>query len=340
MDSKNIFINKKTWNTFSEEEMESYVDSVFSYYRKNGFPYFPSDKKFRDNEFRKLNNYDFFNVINKEDKIIKQTMHGLSLAWSYMPHSWEVVCGNMKTPFEVFHNDELFYKVIKKRIRMGDNISDNGIRKMLKLFTGTQSVSNFRPTAAAAIYRLFCNEGDLVWDISAGFGGRLLGASIAKVNYIGTDPSTKTFEGLKNIEKDYCHNIKTQLIKEGSEEYNPKVKTLDFVFTSPPYFDWEKYSNEDTQSYKKFKTKEEWIEGYLLKTFKNAFYGLKNNKYMAINIANTKNFKNLEEETLKAAKKAGFKYYDTWKLALSNPTMKNKKSSFKYEPIFIFKKEV
>ncbi len=27
---------------------------------------------------------------------------------------------------------------------MGDNISDNGIRKMLKLFTGTQSVSNFR----------------------------------------------------------------------------------------------------------------------------------------------------------------------------------------------------
>ncbi len=340
MNKDKIFINKKIWNKFSEAEMESYIYSVFLYYRHNGFPYFKTDQVFRDNEFRKLNNYDFFNVINKDEKIIKQTMHGLSLAWSYMPHSWEVVCGNMKTPFEVFHNNELFKKVIQKRIKMGDNISDNGIRKMLKLFTGTQSVSNFRPTAAAAIYRLFCNENDTVWDISSGFGGRLLGASIAKVNYIGTDPSSLTFEGLEKINNDYCSNINVDLLKIGSEDYKPTLNSLDFVFTSPPYFDWEKYSNEETQSFKKFSTKEEWINGYLIETFKNAFNGLKNNKYMAINIANTKNFKNLEEETLEAAKKAGFKYHDTWKLALSNPIMKNKKSSFKYEPIFIFKKEI
>jgi hypothetical protein len=335
-----LFINKKIWNNFSEDEMLKYRLDVFNYYREQGFPYFKNDKEFRDNEFRKLNNYDFRKVIDYDNKIIKQTMHGLSLAWSYMPHSWEIVCGNMKTPFDVFHNDDLFKKVIEKRTKMGDNISDNGIRKMLKMFTGTQSVSNFRPTAAAAIYSLFCNEGDLVWDISSGFGGRLLGAQLAKVNYIGTDPSTLTYNGLKLLKKDYCNEINVEINKLGSEEYKPKKESLDFVFTSPPYFNWEKYSNEDTQSFKKFDTKEKWLKGYLLKTFQNSFEGLKNSANMAINIANTKNFKNLEEETIKIAEEAGFKLVDIWKLALSNPNMKNKKDSFKYEPIFIFKKEV
>ena len=230
---KDIFINKRTWQTFTEAEMNEYIQKVFNYYRKNGFPYFKSDKTFRDKEFLKTKKYDFKNVIDKENKIIKQTMHGLSLAWSYMPHSWEIVCGNKKTPFEVFHNDELFIKVIEKRIKMGDNISDNGIRKMLKLFTGTQSVSNFRPTAAAAIYSLFCKEGDTVWDFSSGFGGRLIGAELAKVNYIGTDPSTLTYNGLIKLKKDYIKSIKSEIHKSGSEEFKPKEKSIDFIFTSP-----------------------------------------------------------------------------------------------------------
>jgi len=337
--SKELFINKKIWNEFSEQEMINYIDCVFNYYRKQGFPYFDNSVKNRDNEFNKLKKYDFTKVIDKENKIIKQTMHGLSLAWSYMPHSWGIVCGNMKTPYEIFNNDELLKKVIERRIKMGDNMSDNGLRKMLKIFTGTQSVSNFRPTAAAAIYHLFCQENDLVWDISSGFGGRLLGAEIANVNYIGTDPSTPTFEGLLEIKKEYIKSIKSEIYCIGSEDFIPQKGTIDFVFSSPPYFNWEKYTNEDTQSFKKFPTKEEWLEGYLLKTFENCFIGLKDNGKMAINIANTKNFKDLEDKTIIMANKAGFFLSDTWKLALSNPKMKNKESSFKYEPIFIFTKK-
>jgi hypothetical protein len=339
MKKNELFINKKIWNTFSEEEMDIYINAVFDYYKKNGFPYFKNDKNFRDKEFTKLKNYDFTKVIDFENKTIKQTMHGLSLAWSYMPHSWEIQCGNMKTPFEIFHNDETLKKVIIKRTKMGDNISDNGIRKMLKIFTGTQSVSNFRPTAAAGIYKAFCNKGDLVWDISSGFGGRLLGAEIAGVNYIGTDPSTPTYKGLLKIKEEYINTIDSTIHCLGSEDFLPEKNSLDFVFTSPPYFNWEKYTNENTQSFKKFPEKESWLNGYLLKTFQNSFYGLKKNAKMAINIANTKNFKDLEEQTILMAEKAGFVLVDTWKLALSNPNMKNKTSSFKYEPIFIFQKK-
>lgn len=333
-----IFINKKEWNTYNEEELKNYVDNVFNYYKEKGFPYFSKDKTYRNNEFKKLKNFDFKKIIDKENKIINQTMHGLALAWSYMPHSFSVVCNNKLTPLQLFNDDDLFRKVIERRIKMGDNISDNGIRKMMKIFTNSQSVSNFRPTAAAAIYHLFCEPNDSVWDISSGFGGRLLGASLAGVNYTGTEPSTLTFNGLLELKEDFCNNINVNLIKTGSEDFKTDKK-FDFIFTSPPYFDLEKYSDEPTQSYKKFPDKELWLNEYLLKTFKNAYKYLKSGKYMAINIANTKKINNLEEEMIKKAIEAGFELVDTWRLALSNPNMKNKDQPFKFEPIFIFYKK-
>jgi hypothetical protein len=332
-----IFINKKKWKTFSENELKIYIDNVFNYYKKKGFPYFPQDKDFRNKEFNKLNQYDFSRVIDYENKAITQSMHGLSLAWSYMPHSWSIPCGNKKTPMEVFMNDDDFYKVIVKRVKHGDNISDNGVRKMMKIFSGTQSVSNFRPTAAAALYSLFCDRGDQVWDMSSGFGGRLLGASLAGVNYIGTDPSTPTFNGLTKLSNDFIDNIEVKLVKKGSETYKPMKESLDFGFTSPPYYNWEKYTDEETQSYKKFPSKDEWINGFIRQTFENCHYGLKNNKMMAINIANTRSFSNLEEEVIRVAKETGFILEDTWKLGLSN-LAKDRTEKYKYEPIFIFKK--
>ena len=321
----NIFLNKKIWKTFNDEQLKIYKEMVFKHYRKYGFPYFPTNKTYRYKEYGKLKNYNFKKCIDYENKIIKQTMHGLGLAWSYMPHSWEVKCNDLKTPMEVFNDDELFKKVIDKRMLMGDNISDNGIRKMLKIFTGVQSVSNFRPTASASIYSLFTENGDTVWDMSSGYGGRLLGASLLNINYIGTEPCKKTFNGLNEMIKDFDFN--SIIYNIGSEEFKPEKESLDFCFTSPPYFDLEKYSDEETQSYKKYPTFDLWLNKFIRKTFENCYYGLKKDKYMVINIANI-DIKEIAEDV-------GFKLVDEWKLALSSIN----KTGFKYEPIYIFKKE-
>lgn len=333
---ENLFINKKIWNTFDDIEMEKYAKSVFNYYRIVGFPFFPTDAKYRANELRRLNNYDFTKTIDIENCIINQSMHGLALAWSYMPHSWEVVCNDKRTPWEIFHDDDLLLNCIKKRIKIGDNMSDNGLRKMMKLFSGAQSVSNYRPTAAASLYVTFCEPNDVVWDMSCGFGGRLLGSYLAKVKYIGTDPSTPTFDGLQEMNKEL--KLEAELHKCGSEEFLPEKDSLDFCFTSPPYFNLEKYTNEETQSYVKFPDKKKWIDGFLKKTFENCYYGLKEGKTMAINVSNTRIFNNFEEETIRCALEVGFELKSTWRLALSNPAMSNAKSHLKYEPIFIFRK--
>ena len=329
-----LFINKKIWSTFTEVEMENYVDKVFNYYRSKGFPYFNTDQEYRDKEFAKLMGYDDSFLYQEGD--VKQTMHGLALAWSYFPHSFDVKCNSAMTPIQCFNDDEKLIKVIRKRIRMGDNMSDNGLRKMIKMFSGVQAVSNFRPTAASAIYKCFTQEGDTVYDMSSGFGGRLLGSIKAGVNYVGVDPSLKTHQGLVDISSRYAPNSK--IILSGSEDYEPEPNSIDFAFTSPPYFDTEKYSDDEGQSYIKYPSQKDWLEGFLLRTFENVHLGLKDDKYMVINIANVKSYHNLEEDTVKVAESAGFKLKSVDRLLLSNSTFKKGKSAYKSEPLFIFKK--
>ena len=181
---------------------------------------------------------------------------------------------------------------------------------------------------------LFGTKAGTTWDMSCGYGGRLLGSIAADVNYIGTDPCSETFEGLQKIKEDWGSKDKTiELHQMGSEEFRPDYCSVDLCFTSPPYFDWEKYSQEETQSYKKYPTSEEWLNGFLLDTIDNCHYALKPGGILAFNVANTRRIKNFEDETVKLAKMIHFKHIDTWKLQLSS-----QQGTPKYEPIFIFQK--
>lgn len=344
-----LSLNKKEWKAMSNKELTNYKNKIFDFYRDNGFPYYPTDDKYKKVQFARLKKTNFDEI--GEDKFLKQFMVGLNLAWSYFPHAFSVKCNGLLSPKEVFDNDELFKKVIDKRIKHGDNMSDSGIRKTLRVFTGAQGVSNFRPTVATYLYNKYAKDG-VVWDMSCGFGGRLLGFMVSDAKkYIGTEPCELTYNGLLQLKEDYRNLFsnsdeislfdeeplkKIKINKMGSEEYLPKKESLDFCFTSPPYFDTEKYSDEDNQSYKKYPTKEEWLNGFLKTTFENCFYGLKKGKYMAINIANVKSFPDLEKETIKIAKKVGFKHEDTLYYLLSSLSKGNK---YKKEPVFIFLKE-
>jgi len=332
-------------NNLDDYEVDYGVEVIFNYYRRHGFPHYTIREDEKHDHMRKLQKFDIDTILDG-DKIV-QTMHGLRMAWTYFPHFWEVRCGSAKqSPMEIFYDDEKFKRTIKKcwkwcvKTYKGENegtknvMHENRLRQSIKIYTGTQSVSNFRPTAAKLIYEKF--GGDTIWDMSCGWGGRLIGfLASSRKKYIGTEPSSLTFKGLQKIKKDFFYLKKSvELHKLGSEEFIPDKDSLDLCFTSPPYFDTEKYSDEDTQSYIKFPTKEEWINGFLRKTIENCYRGLKSGKHMLINIANTPKYKFIEEETQKIAKELGFVQNDTLQLTLSSVMG----AGYKYEPIFVFKK--
>jgi len=314
------------------EEVDT-LQQAHNDWKRKGFPVYPTERNWRDNIFNQLVNFKRDTLIDRKNKIIGQSAHGLNLAWSYMPHSWGIKCGKMKTPLEIWDDEEHLKKGINKILtgtffkkKPAHQITDSDMRSMLRRYTGTQMVSNFRPTAAAAMYDIFVDkdsplegtEAGTVWDPSMGYGGRLLGAIAAGVNYIGTDPCIPTYEGLAMIRSDYGHEHKEySLLRQGSETYIPNENSIDFVFTSPPYFGWEAYGDEPEQSSIKFDTSEEWKEKFLKKTIANAYHALKPGKFLALNVANTKQYKTFEEDTVDLATEVGFEHTDTWWLSLS-----------------------
>ena len=86
------------------------VNAVYDKWHAKGFPYYSTDHKWRQHEFNKLISFDRSTMFRPNDKVIGQSPHGLSLAWSYMPHSYEVKCGWMRTPMSVWDDEEAFKK--------------------------------------------------------------------------------------------------------------------------------------------------------------------------------------------------------------------------------------
>jgi len=347
-DEEDVFLNAGKWSQLTEEETDAYIETVFKYYREKGFPYYPTNKLYRLKRFKALMGMDDSKVI--KGKIVTQQLHGLSLCWTYMPHSWGVKCGGAKyTPLEVFEDDDHFRAVIRKVMTLGySSMGAASIRGMVRIYRGAQSVSNFRPTSASALYKYFCNPGDTVLDSSSGYGGRLMGAIKAKVNYIGYDPCTPSWNGLQEMIKDWGNPGNTYTIHHGgSEDMDLPENSVDFAFTSPPYFNTEKYSDEETQSWKKYPTREEWLNGFLKDTIRNVHHALKPGKLMGINIAKVKSYKTIEEDCIRVAEECGFVLVDTWKYAMSNLmwTLPNKDRATstepysKFEPIFWFRKK-
>jgi hypothetical protein len=106
-----------------------------------------------------------------------------------------------------------------------------------------------------------------------------------------------------------------------------------------------------------------WKEHFLKQTIANAHKGLKTGKNLALNVANTKQYKTFEEDTVALSKSVGFEHTDTWWLSLSTQqggsavstldgdiTETKQKQQYmgeferpdipgrKFEPVFIFKK--
>ena len=327
--------------------LEKRVHQVYQYWKKQDFVYYPQDKKYRKKQFKKFMKTNDRNSLDFSNKIFTFNHLGLSLCWSYFRHAFEVRCNKLLSPYDCFNNKTIFKNAIRKRlsgvffekksVAELSNQSDASkqiIHTMLRRVTGAQMVSNFRPVTASMIYKIFCDEGNVVWDMSSGWGGRLLGSIKSKVNYIGTDPSAKTIQGNKQLAKEFGNKRNTyELHQCGSEEFTPDHNSLDFAFTSPPYFDTEKYSNEKSQSYIKFDSINKWKTKFLKKTIQNAYYGLKLNKFCVLNVADVKNYTTFERDTVSIAESVGFKKVDRFDYQLSS-----QQDAFKTEPFFIFKK--
>jgi hypothetical protein len=119
--------------------------------------------------------------------------------------------------------------------------------------------TTFMPIYAKAVYEYFGNP-PIVLDPCSGWGDRLLGAEIGGVQkYIGFDPNCALRLGYSKIMDLLGHSmtdlseyhmafsnsfeIYSKPFEQGA--LNIPSESVDFIFTSPPFFDYEIYSREN-----------------------------------------------------------------------------------------------
>lgn len=249
-----------------------------------------------------------------------------------------------------FYDDKKLKRAIRicYEMREGNNlVYPTAVRRALELVTG-ENIQNFKPQNARAIVEHLCPVlwGN-VYDYSCGYGGRLLGigCSNMKYNYIGVDPNTETVKYLNYFNDciEEAVGVRGSIIQSVSEEYQPS--DIDLAFSSPPYFNLEKYSDEDTQCMVRYKTLDDWFNGYVVPTIEHIYSGLNIEGLFATNIADYKTYGNKEykvvEDWIKTAERIGFKHVSTIKMMLNTrPGVGNNKLAGreKYEGVYVFQK--
>ena len=70
--------------------IDKILQEVHDSWKEKGFPYYPTNKEWRNEIFNQLVNFRRDTLIDRKNKIIGQSAHGLNLAWSYMEHGWGI----------------------------------------------------------------------------------------------------------------------------------------------------------------------------------------------------------------------------------------------------------
>lgn len=250
-----------------------------------------------------------------------------------------------------FLDDRKLHRAIKLCFehRDGQNlVSPTALRRALELVTG-ENVQNFKPLHARTIVEYLCPTiwGN-VYDYSAGYGGRLLGITTSKMNfnYFGLDPNTETVGYLNYLNYLIGEAIgnKGTIIQNVSEEWEPGIPGgVDLAFSSPPYFNLEKYCDEPTQCMNRYTTLDEWFDGYAAPTMRNIYKALNTDGVFATNIADYKSYGNKEfkvvDRWIATAESLGFKHKQTIKMILNTrPGVGNDKTKGreKWEGVYVF----
>ena len=147
--------------------------------------------------------------------------------------------------------------------------------------------SQFRPSAAKAIYQKFNSKN--VLDFSSGWGDRLCGfcASDAE-SYTGVDPNENLKKGYYGQKMMYGMGKHITMICDrqlGQAQTVNLEETYDTIFTSPPYFNIERYTQEDNQSFKQYRKFEDWMSFFLYVSLDNVWKHLEINGHLIVNIS-------------------------------------------------------
>jgi hypothetical protein len=263
------------WNNLiSGEEEDTWIRDVLLTLRKVPFPY-------PEMESETVREQQLKTLASMAPEVTLATT-GLRLCYPFFPNRYHAEYQGVQSAYAAWFDDKALSRAIRWQFKVGDPVTPRRVLRAVTANARTPTV--FRPAVAKALYQKFCPPGGTVWDPCAGFGGRLLGAFTAGVGrYIGTDVAPETVEGnLKMAAWLGAPGGFAEVQLMDAAKFEPP-SGLDMVFTSPPYFQQERYAGGE-QSWQ-HETIEAWVEGFLRPVVQRGANALRSGGYWVMNIA-------------------------------------------------------
>ncbi len=264
-------------------------------HQRSTFPYTYTDLLEAQDDFKKLCALDATSLITSQVKgsvtAIEAATIGRSKIGVKASHTFHEKVRMMArvrgrlSPAEQWEDLSIREKIIEE----AENRKHSSLRASMS--ANCQLCWGFPPAVAKAVYQHFAggHPGVRILDPCAGWGDRLTAAlSLPNLGmYLGYDPNENMRLVYERIINCYGGREKasvcTQPFESGGTRINPG--TYDIAFTSPPYFDYEEYSDDPDQSYKKYQTLDEWRAKFLAQIPVICASALKSHGVMAINIS-------------------------------------------------------
>ncbi len=334
-------------------DRENLVAWVFKYYRQKGFPYPKLSNEELNKEFKRLIDKDPDDIINENGEFKNSSSLGNNIYRHFLGKEYFSAKGEKKTKslYEVFNNDELLMKVLKNRMGYcystedGEErpycftISDSMILQGIRSSAYGYNVSLFKPLIAKFLYKEYAKK--RIFDYSSGWGSRALAAMSLGIEYYGVDPLTA--EGINKMMKFF--NGSGFVIKGCSEDKSiyKNIPIVDCIMSSPPYFDLEIYSDDDTQSINRYREYENWIKEYWGKTVKNCLSILEEGGYFIFVAKNKVGKYNLDEDMKNICEENLLRLEKMTNIRTSNSHLSGKKNTKKIskntELVYIWRKK-
>jgi len=301
-------IDEKEWTyikeTFSKDEIKTNLVKILMEYEP---PFADISEKECLDDYKKLKGIKWNDLYVEKnwfarseynwsfsDNVIKRLNTGNKASnYFQQQNRWSVDGTISPGPLRTWKNEKFMYTLLGSLFTLKFPKVDKSILRTC-ISLRKYICSQFKPNVAKAIYdKHKCKN---ILDFSAGWGDRLAGfyASDYGELFVGIDPRKENHPIYEQQAQFYQkhstffeNDKKHELICSPAEDadLSKYEGMMDIVFTSPPYFNVERYSHDDTQSWVRYKNIDVWNKNFLQKTIKNVWKCLRKGGILMVNIS-------------------------------------------------------